>query len=168
VAFRISAYSDLEEYGYVLTRDRATALIPATSARNEPNAIAPSLRIDCRPKRQHLCAIEIPTDDRKGVYTVHTNGTVHGAKLCITYPGLDAATWSLRRENGYAEETFAFDANGCIAKDAHHALIEIRARTTMLLMPPGDGDIDETRGVAQADLGFALGLAGYLADRLRG
>ena len=164
--FHDSSSHDLQEYGYVLTGSTASALLPAMSPTTfaRLNYTVRSIRIECNTMAKHRCIIDIPTDDGKGSYLVHTNGPWHGAKLCVRYEGADFATWKAKQYD-FADEEFFFKPNGCLASNDESALRMIAWGTGPSLLPPGE-KLSNPRGVNRMEFDFALALAGYLADRL--
>lgn len=166
---RESAGGSEEPYGYAIDGHRAWGVIPSLFFGGFDSRLPPqSIVIGCDGDRQPACTIRIPTDDRKGAFELHTDGSWHGARICLSYGGQRLAGWRIFRSlYSKDDEAALLDENGCVTERRDviaRAVIE-QSVGPVLVAPDGvSSDRDEL--ISFQEVTFALALTRFLAERV--
>jgi hypothetical protein len=168
---RARAGSADEPYAYAIDGRRAWGVIPSSYFNGFNGKLPPqSITIACDAERKPACTIRIWTDDRKGMFELHTDGSWHGAAICLAFGAQRLAGWRIFSDR-YAKDDGAalLDDNGCVTERR-----EVIARAIIdqsvgpVLVEPGGDPFDKDELISFQEVTFALALARFLAERVNG
>lgn len=166
---RARASSSDEPYAYAIEGRRSWGILPSSFFNGYNGGLPPqSIVITCDADRSPACAIRISTDDRNGTIELRTNGTWHGAQICIAYGNQSLSGWHVSADMFSKEDgTAVLDDNGCVT-ERHEVIARafIEQSTGPVLVEPGGTPSGKKELISFQEVPFALALTRFLAERV--